>query len=445
MNSINILIIDDEINLTRSLAFTLRQAGFSCIETHNGYDGCKLAKKQNPDVVLLDVRMPGMSGLEVLEWMLEEMPDTPVIMMSAFDDTQDAVNAMKLGAADYLSKPFDVDELILLIKDTNSQRQLKSEVRYFREKNSQNSAFLGLSPTIRNLREKLDRISTSKVKTVLLLGETGVGKSVIARDLHFRSNGKDAPFVEINCATLPENQIEAELFGAERGAVPGIISKRRGLVEIADGGTLFLDEIGEMPLSVQSKLLTFLESRSYRPMGIIREHFSDVRVIASTNSNLEKAVEDGLFRQDLLFRLKVMPIEIPPLRDREKDIKLLSLYFAKKFSDEAGNPPIRFPSNIQNILESYDWPGNVRELKNLIERLTILYPKSVITEDQLPIELRDTELKRVETIEESMINVERALVRDALTKCQGKKGLAADRLGISRHSLKRRMQKLDLT
>lgn len=444
MNSTNILIIDDEINLTRSLAFTLRQAGFSCIETHNGYDGCKLAKKQNPDVVLLDVRMPGMSGLEVLEWMLAEIPDTPVIMMSAFDDTQDAVNAMKLGAADYLSKPFDVDELILLIKDTNSQRQLKSEVRYFRERNSQNSTFLGLSPTIKNLREKLNRVSMSKVKTILLLGETGVGKSVVARDLHFRGSGKDAPFVEINCATLPENLIEAELFGAERGAIPGIISKRRGLVEIADGGTLFLDEIGEMPLSVQSKLLTFLESRSYRPIGILREHFSDVRVIASTNSNLEKAVEDGLFRQDLLFRLKVMPIEIPPLRDREKDIKLLSLHFAKRYADEAGNPPIRFSSNIQNILDSYKWPGNVRELKNLIERLTILHPKSIITEDQLPIELRDTELKRVETIEESMINVERALVRDALTKCQGKKGLAADRLGISRHSLKRRMQKLDL-
>lgn len=445
MNSTNILIIDDEINLTRSLAFTLRQAGFSCIETHNGYEGCKLAKKQNPDVVLLDVRMPGMSGLEVLEWMLAEMPDTPVIMMSAFDDTQDAVNAMKIGAADYLSKPFDVDELILLIKETNVQRQLKSEVRYFRERTNQNSSFLGLSPTIKNLREKLKRVSNSKIKTVLLLGETGVGKSVIARDLHFRSSEKDAPFVEINCATLPENQIEAELFGAKKGAIPGIISKRRGLVEIADGGTLFLDEIGEMPLSVQSKLLTFLENRSYRPIGIIREHFSNVNVIASTNSNLEKAVEDGLFRQDLLFRLKVMPIEIPPLRDREKDTKLLSLHFAKKFSDETGNPPIKLSSNIHNILDSYDWPGNVRELKNLIERLTILHPKSTITEDQLPIELRNTEIKHVETIEDSMINVERALVRDALTKCQGKKGLAADRLGISRHSLKRRMQKLDLT
>ncbi|MCR9213779.1 MAG: sigma-54 dependent transcriptional regulator [Proteobacteria bacterium] len=441
----NILIIDDEVNLRRSLAFTLRQAGFDCVEAQNGHVGCKLAKKESPDIILLDVRMPGMSGLDVLERLNGDLPDTPVIMMSAFDDTQDAVNAMKMGAADYLSKPFDIDELILLIKETNANRLLKSEVQYLRERYTQEATFIGNSSLIKTLRECLERISSSNIKTVLLLGETGVGKAVVARDLHVRGSGRESPFVEINCATLPENQIEAELFGAERGAIPGIISKRRGLVEIADGGTLFLDEIGEMPLNVQSKLLAFLETRSYRPLGIVREHHADVRVIAATNGNLEEAVENGSFRQDLYFRLKVMPIEIPPLREREKDIGLLSLHFAKKFSRDASCCSIEFSSAVREIFYTYNWPGNVRELKNLIERLTILYPGQKIIEEQLPSEMRNLSRKKPHTIEESLISIERGLVQDALIKCRGKKGLAAERLGISRHALKRRMQKLELS
>ncbi len=445
MKTTNILIIDDEINLTRSLVFTLRQAGIDCIEAHSGHIGCKLAKKSSPDIILLDVRMPGMSGLEVLEWLNAELPDIPVIMMSAFDDTQDAVNAMKMGATDYLAKPFDVDELILLIKETNSQRQLKSEIQYLREKYTQDATFIGNSSSIKSLKEYVDRVSASQVKTVLLSGETGVGKAVVARDLHVRGSGREAPFVEINCATLPENLIELELFGAERGAIPGIISRRRGLVEIANGGTLFLDEIGEMPLSVQSKLLTFLETRSYRPIGIMREHHSDVRVIAATNSKLEEAVEDGSFRQDLFYRLNVMPIEIPPLRERETDIELLSTYFAEKIANQSGETPIGFSKAVRDIFCSYDWPGNVRELKNLIERLTILYPRLTITEEKLPLEMRSMDLKKTETIEESLISIERDLVQDALIKCRGKKGLTAERLGISRHALKRRMQKLNLS
>ncbi len=441
----NILIIDDEVNLRRSLAFTLRQAGFDCVEAQNGHVGCKLARKESPDIILLDVRMPGMSGLDVLERLNGDLPDIPVIMMSAFDDTQDAVNAMKMGAADYLSKPFDIDELILLIKETNANRLLKSEVQYLRERYTQEATFIGSSPLIRTLRECLERVSSSKIKTVLLLGETGVGKAVVARDLHVRGSGRESPFVEINCATLPENQIEAELFGAERGAIPGIVSKRRGLVEIADGGTLFLDEIGEMPLNVQSKLLAFLETRSYRPLGIVREHHADVRVIAATNGNLEEAVENGSFRQDLYFRLKVMPIEIPPLREREKDIGLLSLHFAKKFSRDASCCSIEFSSAVREIFYTYNWPGNVRELKNLIERLTILYPGQKIIEELLPSEMRNLSRKKPHTIEESLISIERGLVQDALIKCRGKKGLAAERLGISRHALKRRMQKLELS
>lgn len=445
MTATRVLIIDDEIKLAQSLAFTLRQAGMECSEAHNGHIGCSQAKREQPDIVLLDIRMPGMSGLEVLEWFQAEMPDVAVIMMSAFDDTKDAVTAIKMGAVDYLSKPFDVDELILLLEETNARRQLEAEIQYLRERYTNDATFIGNSPLIQNLREQIGRLSEGNAKTLLLSGETGVGKAVVARELHMRGSGKDVPFVEINCATLPENQIEAELFGAERGTLPGLVSKRRGLVEIANGGTLFLDEIGEMPLAIQAKLLTFIETRSYRPMGVMRDHHSDVRVIAATNRNLEDAVEEGSFRQDLFFRLNVMPINIPPLREREMDIDLLAKHFARRFADEVATPPIGFDKSTRSFFASYGWPGNVRELKNLIERLTILHPGQVISIDQLPAEIRNVEPKVPLSIEDSMDNVERNMIQDALVKCRGKKGLAAERLGISRHALKRRMQRLGLS
>lgn len=445
MSKIRILIIDDEIKLTQSLAFALRQVGMECLEAHNGHMGCQIAQNESPDIVLLDIRMPGKNGLEVLEWFNERMPDVPVIMMSAFDDTKDAVSAIKMGAVDYLSKPFDLDELIHLLEETNKRRQLESEVQYLRQRYSSEADFIGSSPLIRILRKDMVRIANSKVATVLLSGETGVGKAVVARQMHTQGSGSEAPFVEINCATLPENKIEAELFGAESGVVPSLVTRRRGLVEISNGGTLFLDEIGEMPLSVQAKLLTFLETRTYRPVGMTREHNADVRVIAATNKNLEEAVGDGKFRQDLFFRLNIIPLEIPPLRDREKDIELLTDYYAHRFAEESAVKIISFTKSTRTFFNSYDWPGNVRELKNLIERLTILYPGQIISVEQLPPEIRCVEPKFAVSIEESMNRVESNMIQDELLKCQGKKGLAAERLGISRHALKRKMQRLGLT
>ncbi|MGH1415770.1 MAG: sigma-54-dependent transcriptional regulator [Pelagimonas sp.] len=445
MKAANILIIDDEINLTRSLAFTLRQAGMECSEVHNGLAGCEMARKNQPDIVLLDIRMPGMNGLEVLERLLADEPDIPVIMMSAFDDTQDAVTAMKMGAVDYLAKPFDVDELILLIRETDEKRRLESEVQYLRDRNATNEAFIGNSPAIKNLRQELSAITKSKAKTILLLGETGVGKAVIAREMHLNTAGSGRPFVEINCATLVENQIEAELFGAERGALPGLVAKRKGLLEIADGGTLLLDEIGEIPLNVQAKLLTFLETRTFRGLGMPRDLFSDVNVIAATNRNLTQEVENGNFRRDLFFRLNVVPLSLPPLRDREGDVALLAQYFSQRFAAEGNTRPISFAKSVGEFLNAYSWPGNVRELKNLIERLTIHYAGQTISVDQLPLEIREAEVHEPVSIEDSIFAVERNLVLDALRKNGGKKGVTADQLGISRHALKRKMQKLGLS
>lgn len=445
MGKTTVLIIDDEIKLTQSLAFTLRQAGMKCLEAHNGHLGCNLAQKESPDVVLLDVRMPGKNGHEVLEWFNAEMPDIPVIMMSAFDDTKDAVTAIKMGAIDYLSKPFDVDELIHLLEETNNNRQLKSEVQYLRQRYNNETSLIGNSALIRNLREQIERIAQSNVGTLLLSGETGVGKAVVARQLHIKGNGSETPFVEINCATLPEDKIEVELFGAERGAIPGLVTRRRGLVEIADNGTLFLDEIGEMPLSIQAKLLTYLETRTYRPVGITREHHSNAVVIAATNKSLERAVAAGDFRQDLYYRLNVVPLEILPLRERDQDIELLARHFARIYAEESASKSIGFTKSSLMFFDSYPWPGNVRELKNLVERLTILHPGQVISVDQLPAEIRIVEPRAPVSIEESMHNVERNMIQDTLIKCLGKKGLAAERLGISRHALKRKMQRLDMS
>ncbi|MDO6478016.1 sigma-54 dependent transcriptional regulator [Shimia thalassica] len=440
-----VLIIDDEIKLTQSLAFTLNQAGFDCLKAHNGVDGCRIAQREKPDVVLLDIRMPGQNGIEVLQWLIENTPDIPVIMMSAFDDTQDAVTAIKMGAIDYLSKPFDVDELILLIQEVDKRKQLEFEVRYLRDRFTNDTAFIGTSAPIKLLREQIDLITNSQVATVLLSGETGVGKAIIARQLHIKGTSQESPFVEINCATLPESQIEAELFGAEKGALPGLVSRRRGLVEIADGGTLFLDEISQMPLSVQAKLLTYIETRSYRPVGIAREHKSDVRVIAATNNSLEQAVEEGTFRQDLFFRLNVMPVEIPPLRERDTDIQVLANHFAQKFAEDAAVRPIAIGKSALALLKGYPWPGNVRELKNLVERLTILHAGQIIEADHLPSEFKNVEPAGPVSIEDSMQSVERAMIQDALLKSGGKKGMAAERLGISRHALKRKMQRLTLS
>ncbi|MEJ2036628.1 MAG: sigma 54-interacting transcriptional regulator, partial [Maritimibacter sp.] len=250
--------------------------------------------------------------------------------------------------------------------------------------------------------------------TILLRGETGVGKAVVARELHRKISAECAPFVEVNCATLPERQIDLELFGAERGSQPGLFMRQRGLVDIADGGTLFLDEIGEMPSSVQAKLLHFLETHTYRVPGQKTERRVDVRVVAATNKDLAQAVEENQFRQDLFFRLKVVPLDIPPLRTRD-------------------------------FFRSYAWPGYVRELKNLVERLSIIYPGEVVSVDLLPSEIQMVKPQDALSIEESMETVERDLIREALMRCSGKKGLAAERLGISRHALKRKMQRLGLS
>ncbi|MGH1426413.1 MAG: sigma-54-dependent transcriptional regulator [Arenicella sp.] len=444
MSNIRCLIIDDEVQLAKSLSFTLKQSNIDCLEAYDGASGLLLLESEKPDVVLLDLKLPDMSGLDVLKNIIDHNHDVPVIMISAHGQTKDAVSAIKVGAIDYLTKPFDVDELVLSIQKTLSQKRLTKEVLYHRKKITTSDNLIGNSDIMLSLLASLDNVAKSKAKTILLFGETGVGKTVVAKEIHNKSDKNETPFVEINCSSLPEHLIEAELFGVEKGAYTGADSTRAGLVEVAEKGTLFLDEIGEMPLVLQAKLLTLLESWTYRSVGSSREKTADIRVIAATNRNLEESVENGTFRKDLFFRLNIIPIEIPALRHRGEDIWLLTNFFADALSGREGCVPLKMGNEIKNIFQAYHWPGNVRELKNIIERLTILYPGEDINVDWLPMDLRGVSSSTGETIKDTMNNAERDLVRRALSDCNGKKGLAAEKLGISRHALKRRIQKLGL-
>jgi two-component system response regulator AtoC len=444
MSTITCLIIEDEVKLAKSLSFALRQAQINCIEAYDGDSGLKMADIERPDIILLDIRLPDASGLDVLKCIKESLPETLIIMMSAYGDAKNIVSAMKMGASDYLTKPFDVDELIHVINETVSLKKLKSEVHYLRKKDSLSQNLIGESLKMNTLSEVVIQIAKSKAKTILLSGETGVGKTIIAREIHNQDGSEDSPFVEINCSSLPEQLIEAELFGVVKGAYTGASNTRAGLVEIAENGTLFLDEIGELPFSLQAKLLTLLESWTYRPIGSPKEKKANVRVIAATNRNLSDCVAQGSFRKDLFFRLMVIPLEIPSLKERDDDVWLLANFFAENLSNREGSQPISFSLDVRKVFKDYHWPGNVRELKNVIERLTIIYPGQLISADMLPLELQDVVSCDDDTIMDSLADAERNLVLRALLEHDGKKGLAAERLGISRHALKRRIQKLGI-
>lgn len=452
-----ILIIDDEVALVRSLSFALKEAGHTPHSAHDGAEGIEAVSQIAPDVVLLDLRLPDQSGMEVLQQLREHQPDLPVIMISAHGDTRAAVQAVKLGATDYLSKPFELDELFHIIDSVLDKKRMSSELSFHREVAMGEGSLIGDSPPMRDLDHTVRRIAGSSSARVLVLGESGTGKALVARALHACSQRADGPFIEVNCASLPEQLIEAELFGAEKGAYTGAHQKRTGLVTLASDGTLFLDEIGELPLALQAKFLHFLEDGSYRPIGSTRALRTDVRVVAATNRDLAEEVGQGRFREDLYYRLNVIQLRIPPLRDRGADIIELAMHFCRRFAREEGTAPIRLSDETRQIFLRYPWPGNVRELKNTIERLTILTPGRAILPADLPREMLSTNplgdtrkddegAKPVPMgpISGHLAEAERQFLEAALNEAGGQKGRAADILGISRHALKRRLQRLGL-
>ena len=441
----HVLVIDDEARLLTSLIYGLSVHGVKAEGAKDAAEGLAALEKKQPDMAFVDLRLPDADGIALLATIKALYPTLPVVIISAHGDIRVAVEAVKAGALDFIAKPFELDDIVALIRETLGVAGSKKTILPKKPKAALSQTdLIGNSPAMADLRDKAEIVAKSSARIVLLLGPSGSGKGQIAHYLHQTSRRSSGPFVVVNCASLPEHLLEAELFGVERGAYTGAHQKRSGLVELAEGGTLFLDEVGEIPSALQAKLLRFLESRAYRPVGVSAERQADVRVIAATNRDLETEVQSGKFRADLFYRLNVVPLHVPSLAERREDIMALAFWFAAYLAEMENCAAISFSQEAEERMLSYGWPGNVRELRNLIERLTILYPGQEIDAAQLPQEIVSCPSTSASGIAEQMILTERDILLSALEQAGGSKGKAADALGISRYALKRRLNRLNI-
>ena len=383
----HILIIDDEKAIRSSVRDILMDEGYEVSTAESGAEGLKAAKDALPDLVLLDVWMPGMDGIETLAKLKEAAPALPVIVMSGHGTIDTAVKAVKLGAYDFIEKPLSLDKLSLSVKNALEKSRLEEENRSLKEKFEGRCSIIGNSPKIIDLREQIFRAGPTNGR-VLIFGENGTGKELVARAIHKYSLRSSGPFVTINCAAIPEDLIESELFGHEKGSFTGATAQRKGKFELAHGGTIFLDEIADMSLSTQAKVLRALQEQEIQRVGGTRTIKVDVRVIAASNKILEDEIRANRFREDLYYRLNVIPIEVPPLRERRKDIPLLVEYFLKEYAAESGGRAKRASPDALRLFSAYPWPGNVREMKNIIERLVIMTPGVEIEATHVPPPIR---------------------------------------------------------
>jgi DNA-binding NtrC family response regulator len=451
-----LLVVDDERLIRWSLEQQLRREGYTVQSVETGAEALQRVQADPPDLILLDVRLPDADGVELLGRLRAADPECLVIVMTAHGGVESAVRAMKLGAHDYVSKPFDMEELKLSIRKALETGALRRDVDRFQEEAAHGSALddlVGVSRATTDLKAIIARIAQSDATTVLLQGESGTGKDLVARIIHFASQRARAPFLAVNCVALPEQLLESELLGHERGAFTDAKTLKRGLLEQADGGTVYLDEIGDMRPDLQGKLLRLIEEKAFRRIGGVRDIKADVRIIAATNRDLVKALEAGQFRKDLYYRLKVFPVWLAPLRERPEDILPLARHFAERFSREMRRGPMDLDTEVQARLVRYAWPGNVRELRNALERACILASGAVLTAEHLPPELAEPMRARREETRASVSlppdglrleEVERGLVRQALESTGGNQVRAARLLGISRDALRNRMKKFGL-
>lgn len=449
-----ILLIDDDESLRRVAEYTLAEEGYDVLTAPDGRAGLDLFRSAAVDVVLSDVRMPELDGMDLLPQIRAMQPDLPVIMLTAHGTIASAVEAMKLGAFDYLTKPFSLDQLRASVRKAVEVGALKQENRHLRQMVAERFSFDMMIAGSRAMREVADlaaRVAQSD-STVLLLGESGTGKELLAKAIHLHGARRRGPFVPVNCAAIPEALIESELFGHRRGAFTGAVSDAQGKVEAADGGTLFLDEIGDLPLVMQAKILRLLQEREIDRLGDPKPRRVDIRVIAATNRDLQKMVADGAFREDLYYRLAVVPVRVPPLRERTDDIPLLVEHFLAKHAGRLGRTPVpSVDKPVYAALNQYLWPGNVRELENVVERALVLDRDGAIGLDDLPESLRGAERRfghaRIELPDDgiSLDAVERDLILAALDKHGGNQTRAAAYLDITRSALLYRMQKHGLT
>lgn len=455
MSETRILVVDDEYLIRWTLQQNLEKEGYEVLLAETGEEALDKVKEEAPDLILLDIKLPGIDGYEVLERTLKIDDGTIPIMVTAYDEVEKVVKAMKLGALDYITKPFDFDKVHLSIKKALEASQLKREIKHLRREQKNWHGFdhiVAVSQEMARVLQIAEKIAHSEAATVLIQGESGTGKEVIAHLVHEQSKRQNMPFITVNCANFPEQMLENELCGHEKGAFTDAKEVKRGLLEVADGGTLFLDEIGDMNLNLQGKLLRLVEQKTFRRIAGLKDIQVDVRIITATNKDLLKLMEEGKFREDLFYRINVASIRIPLLRERPADILPLTKYFIQKYNEEFHKNVQKISKGVEDFLKGYDWPGNVRELKNVIERAMILSEGDILLMDDLPIEIlgqapkQDGEIEgiRIPPKGISLEKVEKALVRQALKMTNGNQTQAAKLLDISRDALRYRMQKFGL-
>ena len=450
-----VLLIDDEARVRTSLKMVL-EPSYDIFQAADAQEGLDVFRKEGPDLVLLDVILPGTDGLAVLQTLRAENKMTPVIMLTGTKSVKTAVDAMKLGAADYLSKPFEVEELRIVVDRALNSLELEREVKQLRAQVVQRYAFhnlIGKSQGMQEIYAKIEQVSDSRT-TVLITGESGTGKELVAKALHYNSSRRERPFIALNCAALPETLIESELFGHEKGSFTDATARRVGQFELANTGTLFLDEIGDLSPMTQAKLLRVLQEREFTRIGGVQPIKVDVRIVAATNKNLDELVRKGQFREDLYYRINVIALYLPPLRERGEDVPLLAKHFLAKRVEEDKRPSIEFGKDALELLTRYPWPGNVREMENIIEQAFIWSQNSAqITPEHLPTilksdsrssSLRDDTLAGRMSLEKAVMEFEREIILDALKRTNYVQTHAANLLGISRRMLKYRMDTLGI-
>jgi len=449
----SILIVDDEPSILQSLSGLLSDEGFEISTAANGYEALKIVDIESPDLVLLDIWMPGIDGIETLKEIKKDNPHIQVIIISGHGTIETAVKATKLGAFDLIEKPLSIDKVIVAINNALNFRRLEEENKYLRKKTLEKHSITGNSPLIQELKKQI-AVTAPTEAWILITGENGTGKELVARTIHQLSSRVDYPLIDIHCASIPEELIEIELFGQEKGAFVESSTKKIGKFELANKGTLFLDEIGDMSLKSQSKIHRVLQEKQFQRVGGSRTLSIDVRVIASSNKDLEKEIEKGTFREDIYYRLNVIPIEVPPLRNRVEDIPPLMEIFFDECAKQNRSKKKVVTQNVLDLLLNYSWPGNVRELKNLVERLTIMTDKDVIDEYDLPSPYRskakddiasvESQLFSSNSIKEAKEIFEREFIKRKLIQHSNNVTKTAEAIGVQRSHLYKKLRKLNL-